>query len=206
MAVKNYTGIIPQQLTGKEIVAEAATTFKDIKDANLFYVVAKERLLNCNNWHKIAVGLSARFQLVNENGDEVNRPAQKGDYLKIDIPGPGSKAGEGYDWVVIEDLKEIAENNVQSTGFRVKPTVSPIGNSKDVAHFYAASSTSSFIITREGKKITATIVDRNLQPNKDPESVADKIRDTAIGLSALTTFSKIQWQNLAEGLIKQQAA
>lgn len=117
MGVKNYTGIIPKQFTGKEIVAEASADFEDNTKATRFYEVAKGRLLNCNNWHKIAEGISATFQLIDKNGDEVNRKAEKGDYFRIDIPGPGSKAGEGYDWVVIEELKEVAKNDVQSTGF-----------------------------------------------------------------------------------------
>ncbi len=204
MGVKNYTGIIPEQFTGKEIVAEASAEFEDNTKATRFYEVAKGRLLNCNNWHKIAEGISTTFQLIDKNGDEVNRKAEKGDYFKIDIPGPGSKAGKGYDWVFIEDLKEVTENDVKSTGFRVRPTVNPKGESNDVAHFYAESATSSFIVTREGKTVLATIVDRNIQPNKDPESVVDKIRDTVVGVGALTSFSKIQWQNLADGLIKQE--
>lgn len=202
MAIKNYTGIIPEQYAGKEIVAEASAVFEDDTAAMRFYEVAKQRLLDCNNWHKIADGISATFQLFDKDGIEETRKVEKGGYLKIDIPAPGSKAGKGYDWVTIEELKEIAENDVQSIGFRVRPTANPNGDTDNIAHFYAESATSNFIITREVNKVTATIVDRNTQPNKDAGSVVDKVRDTAIGVSALTAFSKVQWQNLADGLAK----
>lgn len=202
MAINNYTGIIPEQYTGKEIVTEASSVFTDDGEAIRFYDLAKQRLLNCNNWHKVAEGISATFHLVNKDGDEVSGKAKKGDYLKIDIPGPGNKAGDGYDWVKIEELKEISENDVQSIGFRVRPTANPNGETDGIAHFYSESATSNFIITREANKVTATIIDRNTQPNKNTGSAMDKVRDTAIGISALAAFSKIQWQNLADGLVK----
>jgi hypothetical protein len=34
--------------------------------------------------------------------------------------------------------------------------------------------------------------------------LTDKIRDTTIGISAIAGFSKIQWQNLANGLVKNE--
>ncbi|HUS02227.1 MAG TPA: hypothetical protein VMY77_10895, partial [Chitinophagaceae bacterium] len=72
----------------------------------------------------------------------------------------------------------------------------------NIAHFYDDSSTSNFIVTREGKKITASIIDRNIKPNDDTSSVTDKIRGTAIGLSAIAFFSRLQWQGLADGIVK----
>lgn len=89
-------------------------------------------------------------------------------------------------------------------GFRVRPVANPLGDKKSIAHFYDDSATSNFIITREGKKITASIIDKNLVPNDDTQSLTDKIRDTAVGMSAIAGFSKIQWQNLANGLVERK--
>jgi hypothetical protein len=97
MKTKDYTGIIPPNYTGKEIEAEAAIELKDNNEAKNFYVIAKERLLDVNQWHQVAGIISATFQLVDSNGKEVTRTAGKGDYIKVDIPGPGSKEGHGYD-------------------------------------------------------------------------------------------------------------
>ena len=200
---KDFTGIVPTQHTGEEIEAEASVELDNENEAKFFYLIAKERLLNVSNWHKLAGIISARFQLTDTSGKEINRQIEKGDYLKIDIPGPGSKEGDGYDWVCIEDLKEISEGDIQSIGFRVRPAKNPSGEKNETAHFYSSESTSNFIVTRERKKITALIIDRNIKPNVHAQSLTDKIRDTAVGMSAIGMFSKIQWQNLAKGIIKK---
>lgn len=202
MAVKDHTGIVPPQKLGKEMTMTAAVELKHAEDAAQFYSVAKQRLLDVNNWHSIAGTGSARFQLVSAEGEEVQRLAQKGDYFKIDIPGPGSRAGGGYDWVKVEELTETDNENVQSTGLRVRPADNPFNSSNETAHFYSDDATSNFIVTRENNIINAVIVDKNVEPNSDSSSVTDKLRDAAVGIGAISIFSKIQWQHLANGIVK----
>lgn len=205
MKPTDYTNIIPPQVTGKNIEAEAAVETDTDAAAIDFYNTAKKRLLQVNQWHQIAGLISAEFQLTDESGNEIDREAEKGNYIRVDIPGPGSKEGDGYDWGIIEELKEVAFENVQSIGFRVRPASNPSKDSVHIAHFYDKDATSNFIITREGNTVTASIIDRNIKPNDDAESVMDKIRHTVAGMAALSSFSKIQWQNLAEGLVKKEA-
>lgn len=201
MKHKIIVDIIPEQHTGTELESEASIVISNDVDPGKFYNQVKERLLNVNGWHHLAGAVSAKFQAIDSAGKEVERPVEIGDYMRIDIPGPGSKAGDGYDWVKVEVIEEQTENEMQSIGFRVRPTTNPLSQDQSIAHFYGDSATSIFIITREGNTITASIIDRNLLPNTNPESLMDKIRDTAIGLSAIGGFAKIQWQNLADGLV-----
>jgi hypothetical protein len=204
MEEKNYSGIIPGQYTGKVIDTEEQIELSSAEEAKAFFAIVKDRLLNVNNWEEIAGMASANFQLVDSGGQEVNRTVQKGDFFKIDIPGPGPVAGDGYDWVQVEALEEVSEGDVDSVGIRVRPTLSPLNNSQDVAHFYSPESTSSFTVTREGAKITAGIYDRNTKPNKTADTLADKARDMVVGAGAVTAFSKVQWKSLAEGLLKME--
>jgi hypothetical protein len=204
MKQKDFTGIVPAQYTGKEIEAEAFVEMKDKNEAMIFYDAVRDRLLNVNSWHQLAGIISARFQLVDTTGKEVSRNVQKGDYIKVDIPGPGSKEGDGYDWVCIEELKEINDGDIQSIGFRVRPAKNPLGKKNETAHFYSDEATSNFMVTCEGTKISAMIIDRNVMPNDEATSITDKIRHTAVGMGAIGSFSKIQWQNLAEGLIEKK--
>ena len=204
MKQKDFTGIIPAQYTGAEIEAEAFVDLKDDNEAKNFYEVVKERLLRVNNWHKIAGIVSAKFEVMDASGKEVERNVQKGDYLKIDIPGPGSSEGDGYDWVCVEDVKEVSEGDMQSTVFRVRPSQNPFGEKNETAHFYSNEATSNFIVTREGTKIKAWIVDRNTKPNTHADSLTDKIRDSAVGIGAIGMFSKVQWKGLAEGLVEKK--
>lgn len=204
MEEKNYSGVIPENQSGKPIDIVKSIQLDDITEAKAFFNTAKDRLLHVNNWENITGSGLANFQLVDSTGNEVNRPVQKGDFFKIDIPGPGPAAGDGYDWVRVEELEEVSEADVESVGIRVRPTLSPLNESKDVAHFYSQESTSSFTVTREGNKITAGIYDRNTKPNKSADSIKDKVRDIAVGSGAVTAFSRVQWQNLADGLLKKE--
>jgi hypothetical protein len=204
MTPKDYTSIVPAQYTGKEIEAEASVALPNDNQAISFYNIAKKRLLQVNQWHQLTGWLSATFQLTDENGDAVDQEAQQGNYIRVDIPGPGSKEGDGYDWVIIEELKEVAFENIQSIGLRVRPAANPKGDPENIAHFYDPVSTSNFIITREGSTVTANVIDRNTKPNDNTKSVVDKIRHTVAGTAALSSFSKLQWQNLAEGLVKKE--
>ncbi len=125
MEEKNYTGLIPDTKTGVTIDSAASEDCKDVEEAKAFFQIVKGRLLNVNDWHDVAGMASATFQLIDKNGQEVNRDVEKGDYFKIDIPGPGSSAGDGYDWVQVEDLKEVSQRDLDSIGLRVRPSTNP---------------------------------------------------------------------------------
>ena len=204
MKSKDYTNIVPPQVTGKDVEADASIELDNDTAAIDFYEIAKKRLLDVNQWHELAGLISAKFQLTDENGNELHDEVQQGNYIRVDIPGPGSKEGDGYDRVFVEELSEVAFENIQSIGFRVRPSTNPKEGSEHIAHFYDPAATSNFMVSREGIVVTATIIDRNIKPNDDAESVTDKIRHTVAGMAAIGSFSKMQWQNLAEGLIKKE--
>src|SRR5688500_2313081 len=172
---KNYTGIVPDQRTGKAIDAEVSVKLNSPVEAKAVFNVVKFRLQDVNNWHKFAGNISAVCRLVNKEWVEVQRNAQKGDYLKIDIPGPGSVSGDGYDWVQIEEVETTLTPDVESFGFRVRPAQNPQKNSGDISHFYSPESTSSFTVTREKNRVTAAIYDRNTRQNKEAGSITGKI-------------------------------
>ena len=72
----------------------------------------------------------------------------------------------------------------------------------NVAHFFAEKSTSTFVITREGNKVIASIYDRNIEANEETKEPLDKIRNAVVGLGAKHGLSKVQWQALADALVK----
>ncbi len=202
MERNDYLGIVPEQITGKQIEADASIILKDDEGARSLFSIVKHRLLHVDQWHQIAGMLSAEFRLTDGNGNTIIRTPEPGDFLKVDIPGPGSKEGDGYDWARIEDVRSVDESDRQGIGFRVRPTNNPTGDKNEVAHFYDDTATSSFLVLREKNIVTAWIVDRNIKPNTEPVSLIDKVRDSVVGMSALIKFSEIQWQKLADGLIR----
>ena len=198
---KKIANIIPGQQTGKAIDTESSIALKDENAAKKFFKKVKLRLQNVNQWKEYAGIISADFQLVDKLGRKVHRKAKKGDYFQIDIPGPGSKSGDGYDWVRIEEVVSTSAADAESFGFRVRPADNPYKSDQKVAHFYAPESTSSFVVERSVNKITASVYDRNTKPNSDADGRFDKIRDTVVGTAGVITFSKIQWKNLVDGLL-----
>lgn len=202
MREKNYTGLIPEQKEGRAITAESEKEFENAALASVFYREAKQRLLFIHNWQKIAGWLSADFQLTDDEGREVDRPARKGDHFRIDITGPGSHAGQGYDWARVEDIKEIKTGEVDSIAILVRPAPNPKTPNPNIAHFFADKSTSTFVITRKGSKVTASIYDRNIEANEETKQPLDKLRNAVVGLGAKHGFSKLQWQALVEAFVK----
>lgn len=190
--------IIPEHNEGIQTNTESSVEMSTEEDAKEFFEKVKQRLLHINNWHQYAGSATADFKLTDEKGNPVNRTPQNGDHFKIDIPGPDSKTGEGHDWVQIEAIEE----NGNFLGIRVRPSSNPKNEKEDVAHFFSEETTSSFIVKREGKKITAGVYGRNEKPNTNTETLTDKLRNTTVAAGAISGFSKLQWKSLVNGLMK----
>jgi hypothetical protein len=194
---------IPEHREGVDVNVEDSVSLKDEAEAKAFFSVVKTRLLNVNNWGKIAGALSADFQLTNEQGQEIDGIPRKGNYFKINIPAPGIITGEGYDWVRVEEVKEESDGESDSIAIRVRPTSSPVNEKQDIAHFYTDEATSNFIVKREGNKVIAGVYGRNEKPNMKADNLIDKARNAIIGTGAVTAFSKLQWKALVSGLLER---
>ena len=205
MEKEELNDLIPDQQTGAESNTENVTELSSEEEASRFFEDVKQRLLRVNDWHEISGALTADFQLTDAQGTDVFRPAQQGDHFRIDIPGPGTVTGEGYDWVQIEKLEEGNEPGSQMVAIRVRPATNPNNERNDVAHFFSEEATSSFIVKREGTKITAGVYGRNEKPNTHTETVVDKARNTAVATGATGGFAKLQWKSLVTALLKREA-
>jgi len=193
--------VVPEHNEGIQTNTESSIELSTEQEAQQFFNEVKQRLLNINNWHHYAGSGSAHFLLTDDKGNAVHRPPQQGDHFKIDVPGPGTITGEGHDWVQIEAIEEDKE----SIGIRVRPATNPTNERRDVAHFFSEDATSSFIIKREGNKITAGVYGRNEKPNTNTETLKDKIRNAAMATGAISGFSKLQWKSLVNGLIEKSS-
>lgn len=193
--------LVPPQRSGKAIDAEASAVLSTEKTAAVFFELVRNRLQHVNSWSVIAGKLSAEFQIVNREGIEVFRKAHEGDYLRIDIMGPGGTSGGGYDWVRIEQLEEDVEND--RFGFRVRPASHPASHRSITNHFYDEDSTSSFLVFRSGRRVTVRISDRNIKANDEASDPVEKLRNRVVAWAARARFSEIQWQSLADGLVSR---
>jgi hypothetical protein len=202
--MRQQKSIIPPHDSGIQTNTESSEELETEKEAKDFYFTVRQRLMDVNNWQNIAGKATASFQLTDKSGKEVQREVQKGDHFKIDIPGPGSVSGQGFDWVQIEAIEDDHNEESPFTAIRVRPATNPLNENKDVAHFFSEDTTSTFMVKREGKKVTAGVYGRNEKPNTSTQTQIDKIRNTAIAGGAITGFSKIQWKSLVNGLVKKK--
>ena len=195
---------LPAQETGRQTDFTYEITFGDLASANKEFRAAAGRLLSVNNWHEYAGAGSAKFTLTNNQGNELSGFAAEGFYISIDLPGPGPDAGDGLEWVMIEKLtadgsSETAEEYLTMT---VRPVPDPKKADLEIAHFFTDVSTSTFIIRRDGRTVSAGAHGRNETPNNQDVDLHDKIRNTAIALMARVGLSGAQWQKLVNGLIE----
>lgn len=196
--------IVPSQNTGAQSNTESTATFESVAEAKQFFEIVKQRLLHVKAWHHLAGKGTAAFELTDNRGESVTRNPQQGDHLKIDIPGPGPRTGDGYDWVQVEAVEHTDEEEVDCMVMRVRPATNPQNDRQDVAHFFSDEATSNFVVKREGTTITAAVYGRNEKPNTSAEKVVDKARNTAVATGAVSGFSKLQWKSLVNGFLKKE--
>jgi hypothetical protein len=195
--------VVPEQSTGAQSNTESTATFNSVEEARSFFEIVKERLQQVGDWHSLAGKGTAAFELTDEKGDAVKRPPQKGDHLKIDIPGPGPRTGDGFDWVQVEAVEHTEGGDLDCLVMQVRPATNPKNDQQDVAHFFSDEATSNFMVKREGTTITAAVYGRNEKPNTSAEKVVDKARNTAVATGAVSGFSKLQWKSLVTGFLKK---
>ena len=205
-SLSNY--LIPENIKGKSSDVEHSIKLDTLEQARSVYRTACERLLNVNAWHELSGFASAHFELKDQDGHESKGMAIVGNYVQIDIPGPGPDAGNGYDWVKVEAIESgeaDAAADEESMGMRLKSCKNPLENTSDTAHFFTNDATSTLIIQRENTTVTASHHGRNEVINTDTEKVKDKIRNTIIGAGALVGLSEMQWGRLIKSFLEKES-
>ncbi|MBB5437952.1 hypothetical protein HDC92_001626 [Pedobacter sp. AK017] len=192
---------VPPQQIGSEMNAVEKIELSSEAEAVHFFNIVKERLLDVNRWRQLAGGVMSDFFLTDGAGNPVQRKATGGDHIRIDIPGPGSLAGEGYDWVTIEEIKSEMLDDAEVLSMTARPSANPLGDSKDTAHFLTDQATSTFQVKRIGHTIYAEEHGRNEVPNTDTDLSLDNVRNTFVGWGAKVGFSYPQWKVLVKGLL-----
>jgi hypothetical protein len=194
--------VVPVQTTGEETETSASVTAENEKMARQWFKLACERLQNVNRWDQYCGFLSSTFELTDENECVLAGTAVTGQYIRIDIPGPGTMAGNGYDWVKIEKIEHIESGDHEEVFvLQARPAARPSHPELGIAHFLDNRATSSFVIKRADTELTATVFGRNEVPNSNSRAAVDKIRNTIVGSSGAIGVSKLQWKALVRGLL-----
>jgi hypothetical protein len=197
---------IPRQKKGAQSATRYQVKTKDIHAARKLFEMARLNLLQVNRWHELAGSGSAIFSIVEQDGEIGTECVKEGNYLRISIPGiPGSPAGDGDDWVKVENIIEHEDSNSQFIAVRVRPT-SPPGSSsarEKTAHFFSDDATSTFYVERKGRIVMAAVYGRNEMPNIKTKGFLSKMRNLVVAIGAMIGLNKSQWKNLVKGLVNK---
>jgi hypothetical protein len=195
--------LIPTQQIGQQTDAEEEKIFSSPAEAKAAYEQAVVRLLDINNWHTISTIEASNFVLYDWSGVPLDRPVEENDYVRIDIPGPGTKVGKGYDWVCIEYLEKFSDvdSDTDFTLFVARPSSVPGEIGEKIAHFFTDSATSTFIVYRRGNLLSAEVHGRNEVPNTHDQPLLDKARNLLVNGGSAVGMSFVQWHLLVSGVL-----
>jgi hypothetical protein len=196
---------IPPQREGIKTDTVSSIKHKSQKEAVEHFLIVKARLFSISEWDKVCGKASATFNLTDAAGIPVTRKPVPGDHIRIDLPAPKTDDGEGYEWVVIEQVDDQSNSSTDEEylSIKVHPADSPLNNKKAIAHFFEPQTSSTFVVKRSGLTIQAEVHGRNEMPNTHTDSVWGRIRNLFVAVGAMLGVSKLQWKSLVEGLIRK---
>jgi len=162
---------------------------------------ARSRLGSINQWQDFAGTTSASFNLFDALGQQITRFPKIGDFVRIDIPGPGSLIGSGYDWVKVTQFDDRPEDCYIL--ITLQPSVPPanIRRQDEVAHFFKATASTNIEIKVQNLSLQVNYFGRNEETNNTSDLLMENIRNSLIGFGAKLGFSYPQWKKLVKGLL-----
>jgi len=200
----NNESDLPRQYTGKALDYYQAVDCETVGEAKDVFSRVRAKLFEVNQWHKMSEGPSAEFCIMDSAGEKQDRTVQKGDHIRINIPGPGLPSSEGYDWVQVEEIREEhVDPDYQKILLTLRPSPDPTNPLSDTAHFFKAVATSNFLVERKGLQVFLHYAGRNELINTDNKSNLDNLRNFFIGLTAKMGASFPQWKAVIDGLAKR---
>ncbi|GEQ85882.1 hypothetical protein ULMS_13900 [Patiriisocius marinistellae] len=193
----------PKQKKGDFHEIVSMKTSPNISIAKSNYSELYKRLKAINNWESFSDKVKASFYLVDAKTLKITTTFKTGNFVKIDIPGPGNPSGNGFDWTDIINVQESKENDdYPFLTFTLKPCKSP-ENSKDVvAHFFDDESTNTFVVRRMGTYLFAEVHGRNQQKNIKDIPLKDTIRNAAILMGNTIGLAGLNWLGLTDALLQ----
>lgn len=209
MKKKSYPpeNVLPPQKKGKESTTSKTIEAADIAKAHQLFASAKKRLLDINKWDEFSSLKLAKTSLTDSNGKVIQRNPVVGDFIRADLVGPGTVAGEGYDWVRIEamDERKPGEEAGDFFALTVRPSSHPVAANQETAHFFTSDATNSFILERKGTIVNGYVIGRNEMPNTATSKIADKARNGAVAAASAMGFSEIQWKDFLNGVLDERS-
>ncbi len=137
-------------------------------EARAAFSADRVRLLDVSQWGSLTPGgMAATFTLCDSDGHPVTRPAQVGDFVRIDATGDPSAS----DWVRVESV-DSSDDRVSVV---VRPTYDPTATPlrTDITmHMFTSAATNTFTIARDGADVLMSVDGRNEFANTGAEALS----------------------------------
>ena len=188
--------VIPANEKGKSLDLHHSVTKENVTEADKFYELACWRLQRPWLWHELSGKLTAEFKVPDLSGGSDQHPVAVDDYIQINLPAPGN------DWVRVKSIEEdFKKDSDKSFAITLIVAEDPGDNSNDVNHFFSEGATSTFIISRKDKVVTASYHGRNETPNTEASNIGEVVRNVVVAMGAIAGLSELQWMALLKGLM-----
>lgn len=199
MEPKHIEGV-PPQTSGGFHDTETRKRFEAAVIPSKFKILQK-RFLLINQWKSYCGSAFADFKLYDSEGNPAEREPQKGDFIRINIPGPGEPEAKGFDWVEIIDMCYYQDPVSETISMTCRPSGNPQNKKNShIAHFYSAKATSTFMIYRDSLHLKAAVYGRNESPNFNAKCI-DIVRNLVVAAGGMMGIAKIQWKQLTDGFL-----
>lgn len=168
----------------------------DFDDAREMFLLAKDRLLDINDWNSLISDTNYNITLTDKSGQKRQRNAKVGDL--INISAKNSKGNTSEMWVLLTAIQYdfFPDIRSESISLLLEMTFSPSGAGVQPT----PESVETILIKREGYIITAHCNAGNELPDVDAETPGDRI-NTDIDLHPVLSIPKAQLQQLLQGFL-----
>ncbi len=100
---------IPHRTEGGSHDTVSIYCANSVETAIDYYEKLKARFKSVNEWHAFSDKVKAEFSLFNGRTALPIGRFEKGNLIRIDVPGIGNPSGGGYDWTEIVDIQTGGE-------------------------------------------------------------------------------------------------
>jgi len=166
--------LVPHHATGAQTDVAYGITTEFVEDAEDLFVDVKDRLLEVNKWAAFAGLSTVSFTLADAAGHTLHRRLHRHDHIIISTPGEGTADRFTVDALEYDDYPD---DNYET--FAIRMHIS--------GHDPEVSKSSTIVIARYGKELSATYHGRNKTDGGD---------DLWHGLE------KTEWEMLVKGLVE----
>jgi len=196
------TTLIPHNIKGIKNDLFETVYMPTTEQAKAIFTQACHYMSNPFEWHELT-DLPAKFLPASDNELEYFYPVTEGNYFRIEICGSGNFKGSGYDWIKVETVedKRKPEDARESFGMTLRACSNPFRGSLAKARFFKSLATSSFLVQRNGKLITASYHGRNEVSNSQAVNILDNMRNAFVAIGAEAGMSDAVWSRLLKAFL-----